>query len=157
MHATQVDLEVPVHSFMRRQPVSILETETVQDAVEMMAEHHLSALPVVDENKMLKGMVTVNDMLRLIQNAERTLNCNLAIYDENYLVNELIRECLGSDPVSSVMSTATITAEQDDSIQRVSKLMIENQVHHIPVMNHDKKLVGVVSTMDFVRFVNENH
>ncbi|MCM2374415.1 CBS domain-containing protein [Aporhodopirellula aestuarii] len=155
MSATQTDLRTPIHSFMRRQPITVMETDTIQDAVEKMTEEHLSALPVVDQDGCLKGIITVSDMLRLIQDAERTLDCDMAIYDESYLVVDLIRECLGSDEVASVMSNATVTAEQNDSLQKVAQLMVKHQVHHVPVINHDKRLLGIVSATDYVSFVAE--
>jgi len=155
MNATQTDLQIPLHSFMRRGPITVTETDTIQDAVEKMTENHLSALPVIDDDGCLKGILTVSDMLRLIQDAERTLDCDMAIYDESYLVVDLIRECLGSDEVATVMSNATVTAEQNDCLQEVAKMMVKHQVHHVPVINHDKKLLGIVSATDYVRFVAE--
>ncbi|WP_144060087.1 CBS domain-containing protein [Rhodopirellula sallentina] len=155
MNTLQSDQQVPLHSFMRRAPISVAETDTIEEAVEKMSENHLSALPVIDEENCLTGILTVSDMLRMIRDAEQTLQADMAIYDESYLIVDLIRECLGDDAVSSVMSDATVVATQNDSVREVAQMMIKHQLHHVPVVSHDKQLVGIVSATDYVRFVAE--
>ena len=151
MTATNTQLLIHVENVMQRHPVTIRDDQTVQDAVDKMTENHVSALPVVDDDNCLKGILTINDLLRVMQDAEQTLDSDLAIYDDSFVVTDMIRETLGTDEVASVMSGRAISAEQGESLQRVAKLMIEHQVHHVPVVSKDKRLLGIVSAIDFVR------
>ncbi|TWU44515.1 CBS domain protein [Rubripirellula tenax] len=57
----------------------------------------------------------------------------------------------GNDEVAAVMSGVPITARQDETLGRVANLMLKHQVHHIPIVNSNKKLVGMVSSIEFVR------
>ena len=148
--------EIAVQSVMQRHPVAIHEAETVQEAVDKMTEHHIAALPVVDDGGYLKGLVTISDLLRLVQDAERTLESDLAIYDDGLIVADMIRQCLGTDQVADVMSGMPITVSQDESLKQVAKLMIEHQVHHILVVGADRKLLGLVSSIDFVRLTADS-
>ncbi|MCS7469264.1 CBS domain-containing protein [Stieleria sp. ICT_E10.1] len=147
------NLETKVQSVMQRHPVTIHDYQTVHDAVDAMTEHHVSALPVVDEGHYLKGILTLNDLVRLVQDAERTLESDLAIYDTSYLVADIIRETLGTDEVASVMSGVMFKVKQEDTLKSAAKLMIEHQLHHLPVVGKDMKLLGILSSMDFVRLV----
>ena len=155
MTVTHADLSIPVESVMQRHPVSIRQDETIQNAVDRMTEHHLSALPVVDDGNHLQGIVTISDLLRVMQDAERTLDSDLAIYDTTLVVTDLIRATLGTDEVSNISTGRAITVAQGKPMHQVAKLMIEHQVHHLPVVSSDNRLLGIVSAIDFVRLAAE--
>lgn len=55
-----------------------------------------------------------------------------------------------SEPVSGIMTKSVITANVTDNLRRVSSLMKEHQVRHLPVIS-GKKLVGIVSKSDILR------
>lgn len=155
MNTTKTDTQILVESVMQRHPITIPDDATVQDAVDKMTEHHLSALPVVDDAQHLMGILTTADLLRVMQDAERTLDSDLAIYDQSSLITDLIRDTIGTDEIINIMSGATITVQQGESMQQVANLMLEKQVHHVPVVSKDNRLLGIVSTMDFVRLTAE--
>jgi CBS domain-containing protein len=156
MTATNTRLPVQVQSVMQRHPATIHDYQTVQDAVEIMTERHVSALPVVDDGNYLKGILTISDLLRVVQDAERTLDSDLAIYDQSFVVADMIRETLGTDEVASVMSGVLFTVTQEDKLKDAAKLMIEHQVHHVLVTSKDMRLLGILSAIDFVRQAAES-
>ena len=151
MTVSNPDLLISVESVMHRRPISVRRDETIQDAVDRMTEHHLSALPVVDDGNYLTGILTISDLLRVMQDAERTLDSDLAIHDTTLVITDLIRATLGTDEVSNVSTDQAITVEQGTSMHEVAKLMIEHQVHHVPVTSSDRRLLGIISAVDFVR------
>ncbi|QEG40559.1 Carnitine transport ATP-binding protein OpuCA [Roseimaritima ulvae] len=151
----KTDAQILVESVMQRHPLTITDDATVQDAVDKMTEYHLSALPVVDEANHLAGILTSSDLLRVMQDAERTLDSDLAIYDQSSLVTDLIRNTIGADEIVNIMSGATITVQQGENMQQVANLMLQKQVHHVPVVSKDRRLLGIISPMDFVRLVAE--
>ncbi|TWU33650.1 inosine 5'-monophosphate dehydrogenase [Novipirellula aureliae] len=153
MSITKTESSTQVQSVMQRHPVKVLESDAITDAVDRMRENHVSALPVVDEGGYLKGILTLNDFLRLIQDTATTLKDSFPRYEDAYWVTQLVRESFGSDDVSSAMTTQPITASLDDSLLDLSKSMVDHQVHHIPVVGKDGKLLGMVSTIDIVRLV----
>lgn len=121
-----------------------------------MAEHHVSALPVIDDGHYVKGILTISDLLRVIQDAERTLDSDLAIYDQGFIVADMIRETIGTDEVASVMSGVVVSVKQEDSLKKAAQLMIEHQVHHLLVVSNDMRLLGIISAIDFVRLAAED-
>ena len=155
MNSTHTETSIPVHSVMQRHPVSVLDTDTIQDAVDRMSESRVSAMPVVDENRTLLGILSVNDMLRLVQETEQTLEEASLMYEASYYVTGLIRDKLGDNKTTSAMSASPVSARQDESLQCVAKRMLQHQVHHIPVVNSDNKLVGIISSIDFVRLATD--
>jgi CBS domain-containing protein len=103
--------------------------ETVQQAARMMGEADAGAIPV-GENDRLIGMVTDRDL------AVRVLG-------------------EGKDPsrtkVRDVMSPNTAYVFEDQDIDTVAESMRGRQVRRMPVLNRDKRLVGIVSLGDLAR------
>lgn len=56
-----------------------------------------------------------------------------------------------NEPISSIMTTKLLTVNPDDSLGHVRQLMIKNRVHHIPVIQPDNVLVGLVTTYDLFK------
>jgi CBS domain-containing protein len=126
MTPTHNDAQILIQSMMQRNPLKLADSDTVRSAVDKMFSNHVSALPVVDDSECLIGIVSLKDLMP-------------------------IAEARGSDKVVAVMTEAPVTVELDDSLLDSARLMMQHQVHHLPVVGKDKRLVGVVSSIDFVR------
>jgi CBS domain-containing protein len=107
--------------------------ETVQQAARLMAEVDAGAMPVA-ENDRLVGMVTDRDL------AVRVL-------------------AEGKDPartkVRDVMTPETAYVFEDQDVDTVAERMRGRQVRRMPVLNRDKRLVGIVSLTDLARSAGE--
>jgi CBS domain-containing protein len=103
--------------------------ETIRDVARTMAEIDAGALPV-GENDRLIGMITDRDIaLRAVAQGK------------------------GPDtPVREVMSTERVLyCYEDEDLDHVAKNMGEEQVRRLPVVNRDKRLVGIVSLGDLAQ------
>ncbi|OOP56305.1 MAG: CBS domain-containing protein [Candidatus Brocadia carolinensis] len=54
------------------------------------------------------------------------------------------------DPISHVMTTNVKTVQINQKMSEVLRLLSENQIHHVPVID-GRKLVGIISTTDIIR------
>ena len=126
MAATHNDSQILIQSMMQRNPLKATSADTVHAALDRMFSNHVSALPVVDDSQCLIGIVSLNGLMPIAE--ER-----------------------GSDAVVNVMTEAPVTIESDKTLLESARLMMQHQVHHLPVIGKDKRLVGVVSSIDFVR------
>lgn len=54
------------------------------------------------------------------------------------------------DPISHVMTTNVKTVQINQKISEVLRILSENQIHHVPVID-GRKLVGIISTTDIIR------
>ncbi len=54
-------------------------------------------------------------------------------------------------PVSQFMTAPVIAVSPDDTIERAAELMTENQIHHLPVITAEGRLVGMVAQSDLGR------
>ena len=102
--------------------------QSIRDVAKMMADIDAGALPV-GENDRLVGIITDRD---------------IAI--------RAVAEGKGPDtPVRDVMSTEVKYVYEDEDLEHVARNMGDIQVRRLPVVNREKRLVGIVSLGDVAR------
>ena len=109
--------------------ISIGSTESVHDALVQMEKHNVSALLVIDKEKLV-GIVSEKDYARKVVLQGRT--------SKETKVSDIMVE-------HDRLLFATLKMTQQEAIM----LMSENQIRHLPVLDGKKKVVGVVSIRDF--------
>ena len=104
--------------------------ESLASAARIMWEHDCGALPVVDEHQHLIGMLTDRDI------------CMAA-----YIQGKPLSGLTAGVP----MAPSVFSAQPDDSIETIEKLMRTHQVRRVPVVDSEKRVVGMVSLNDIAR------
>ncbi len=109
---------------------SIESSATVYAAIELMAGHNIGALPILQDGKFV-GMLSERDYTRKVILKGRS--------SKNTLVSE-------------IMNRQPATVKEDDSIGHCMRLITEERVRHLPVMDGDE-LVGIISIGDLVKWI----
>ncbi len=132
--------------------VSIDPQDTLRKALDVMVENHVSALPVVDGRGRCLGVISVTDLLGMTKDLSDELNAlsESGGFDHEVLVQKLEHADLLTEQVQSLMSTDVVSVQADSTIQQAARRMLENRVHRLVVLNSDRQVVGVVSTMDLL-------
>jgi CBS domain-containing protein len=100
-------------------------SQTIREAARMMADRDIGALPVGQDDRLV-GMVTDRD-----------------------IAVRAVAEGLGPEtPINEVMSREVMYCFEDDDLDDVAANMGNIQVRRLPVVNRDKRLVGIVSVGD---------
>lgn len=120
------------------------------DVVKLMLEHNVSALPVLDEDGALAGIVSEGD---LIQRDEiGTLPSRSwwlsAIGTRAQLADEFIKS--HGTTAGAVMTTEVVTAKPDTPLQRVAELLERKKIKRLPVVENGK-VVGIVSRANLLQ------
>lgn len=114
-----------VREAMSRDVKTIAPDATIREAARIMAESDIGALPVADGDR-LAGMVTDRDItVRAV--------------------------AIGRGPdalVSEVMTLDVLYCHEDEDIGHIATNMAENQVRRLPVVDADKRLIGIISLAD---------
>jgi CBS domain-containing protein len=105
----------------------------IRDAARRMRDDNVGALPV-GENDRLIGMVTDRDIV-VRGVAENRLS--------------------GATSVRDVMSEHIYYCFEDDDLERAATIMAEHQVRRLPVLNRNKRLVGIIAMADLARLPGE--
>jgi len=111
---------------------SIDAEEPVLAAIQIMADRHIGALPVLRAGE-LAGIVSERDYARKVI---------------------LLGRSSADTPVSQIMSSPAITVAPEETVQRCMEIMTERRIRHLPVVDGGQ-MVGMVSIGDCVRAVIE--
>jgi IMP dehydrogenase len=112
-------------SVMIHEPITITREQTVQDALKLMKEYKIGGIPVVDEDRVLTGIVTNRD-LRFQQNMDR--------------------------PIVEVMTSKNIiTTTSNTDLVQAGKILQQHKIEKLPVVDKDNKLIGLITYKDITK------
>jgi CBS domain-containing protein len=144
-----------VQEWMSHTPITIRSDETIRDALQLLGEKKVSALPVTNAEGLFVGIVTIADFLRAVIATDKVLDGDYPHFDDCLWAVDLIQRRLGSDKVSSVMTEVVSTISPEQTMHEAARVLIQNGVHHLPVVTSKGALVGVLSSSDFVSLVGK--
>ena len=110
---------------MTRDVQLVSPTQTIRDAARMMAELDAGVLPVQQDDRLV-GMIT----------------------DRDIAIRAVAQGKSPDTPVRDVMSREVLYCFDDQEIEDVARNMGEVKVRRLPVLNRDKRLVGIISIGD---------
>jgi acetoin utilization protein AcuB len=128
-----------VRDRMSSPAVTITPNTTLQDALNLMHEHRFRRLPVVDEKGRLVGIVSERDLLYASPPPATLLNG----LELNHVLSKL--------QIEEVMTQDVITTTPDAFVEDVARLMVENKIGGLPIVDEDNQVVGVITETDVFR------
>jgi CBS domain-containing protein len=135
---------------MTSQVISVGADASVHDVAQLMAEHGISAVPVIDRDKRVVGMVSEGDLLhRAETGTEQRRSWWLDMMaSTNRLALEYAKSHSGK--VKDVMTRDVISVTEETPVADIAILLETNRIKRVPVLG-DGKLVGIVSRANLVR------
>ncbi len=136
---------------MHRDVITVLPGNSVRHAAQLMLQHGISGLPVLDDNGLVVGMVTEGDLLRRIGSgaSREVLSWHGATTPEGLARNFVKTH---SWRVGDVMTTPAVTVAEDTPLHRVAELIATRNIKRLPVM-HGDRMVGIISRADLMRWI----
>lgn len=114
--------------------ITITPDQTIRDALATLAQHNVGALVVIDSGNKPVGIISERDIVRL------------AAKNEN----------LFSLKINEVMTTNLILGVPQDELRAVANIMTEKRIRHLPIVDGQGKLIGIISIGDIVK-AERNH
>jgi CBS domain-containing protein len=123
------------HLLLRKGPEiwSVDAEEPVLEAIQIMADRHIGALPVLRDGELV-GVISERDYARKVI---------------------LLGRSSAETPVWQIMSSPVVTVTSAETVQRCMEIMTERRIRHLPVVD-DGKMMGIISIGDLVRAVMED-
>ena len=130
--------------------ITVDENAAVQAAAKLMTEHRISALPVVDQDNRVIGMVSEGDLLhRAETGTKRWRSWWLEMGTSNdQLAAEYIKSHSGK--VGDVMTRGVVSIVEQTAVADIAVLLETHRIKRVPVLRNGK-LVGIVSRANLVR------
>ena len=115
---------------MNRKVISINENDSLYDAIKVLSEQKIGALPVLNNQEKLSGMLSERDIIQKVS-FNKTID-------------------LSQIQIRSIMTTKIITCNQNTESNVLMTIMTNNKIRHIPIIKQGS-LIGIVSIGDVVK------
>jgi len=114
----------------KRELITVDENDQLLEAIKKLAKYNIGAIPVINSNKKLTGIISERDIVK-----ELAKNENM---DYSILF------------VHQLMTKKVICCESDVLSDKLMELMTKNKVRHIPIVDNSNHPIGIVSIGDVV-------
>ena len=104
--------------------------ESVSVAIQKLVANNIGALAILDENDQLVGVFSERDILRLIS---------------------VTSDKLASFKIADYMSREVVSGDSEDDVEYSQSIMHSSRIRHLPVVNQQGRLVGMISQGDLVK------
>ncbi len=128
-----------VRERMSTQPVLCAPDLPVAEALEQMKQKRIRRMPVVDKHGKLVGIVSDKDLLR----ASPSPATSLSVWEITYLLSKV--------KVSDVMTRQVITIAEDTPLEDAARIMVDNKIGGLPVVNAQGAVVGIITETDIFK------
>lgn len=132
--------KIPVSLYMTPEIVSVAPDDSLEVAYERLTEHAISALPVVDEGRLI-GLVTRTDLLKIgRRDASLRPRAHALILPPHRVLEE--------------MTFPVRTVDAETPLDEAAARMVQERIHRVFV-THEDKLQGILTTRDLMRALIE--
>jgi CBS domain-containing protein len=136
-----------VKDVMTDNVVSVSDNTPYKDIVQLLAQHEVSAVPVVDDTRRVLGVVSEADLLHKIEFTGLEPHVHLLERKQR----RQARAKAAGDRAGDLMSSPAVTVSSDASLSAVAKIMDHERVKRLPVVDEQGRLIGIVSRRDLLR------
>ena len=135
---------------MTSKVITVDETASVQEVAKLLGEHRISAVPVVDKDRRVIGMVSEGDLLhRAETGTDRRRSWWLEMMTAtNQLAVEYVKS--HSANMKDIMTRNVVSVTEATRVADIAVLLETHRIKRVPVLR-DGKLVGIVSRANLVR------
>tara|TARA_X000000950_G_C13765328_1_gene598605 strand:+ start:633 stop:1073 length:441 start_codon:yes stop_codon:yes gene_type:complete len=119
-----------ISQLLTRDVISISENKTIYKAIKLLGKNNIGALPVLNNNMQLCGIISERDIIKNMSN-------NTSVDFKKSFVN-------------SIMTSVVITINRNIKSEDIMDIMSKNKIRHIPIVEN-KLLIGIVSIGDVLK------
>jgi CBS domain-containing protein len=121
-------MNVKVEEVMVTPVISTHERKSIGHVKDIMSKNKVHSLPIVNSENNVVGIITIND---------------------------IVDDISDDTTVNLVMSKKVLTIPKYSGIHIAARIMRNHHIHHL-IVTHEKELVGVLSSLDLLQFVEEH-
>ncbi|MCT2535005.1 acetoin utilization AcuB family protein [Aquibacillus koreensis] len=122
-----------VQEIMKTKVITLPPDAQIVRALQLLNEHHIRHIPIVDANNAVIGIVSDRDVR----------DASPSIFNENVDADEL------KNPIRTIMSHPVVTIHPLDFVEEIAAIFYEEEFACLPVVSEDK-LVGIVTEKDML-------
>jgi acetoin utilization protein AcuB len=128
-----------IRDWMTSDVITVTAETSMLKAGKLMKEHDIRRLPVIDDVRRVIGIVSDRD----VKAASPSKATTLEMHEIYYLLSEL--------KIKDIMTPNPVTVGALDTVEKVALLMLEKSFGGLPVVDADKKLIGIITDYDIFK------
>lgn len=144
-------------NIMQTEVAFLRPEDSLKVAWNLFRRNNISGAPVVDEEGTLVGIISQVDLLRELFDSHKETSLSPFCQGMPYIEGEFFTPAneLEEITVDAAMHQGVVTVTEDQDISSVAKLMFEQHVHRVVVVNDiiQRKVLGIISSLDLVRLL----
>lgn len=117
-----------IREIMRTDVLEVEMAATLQEAAQSMRERKISSLVVTEQDRLV-GIMTERDIVSAVADGADSEVAHVRDY----------------------MTSGPISAQADISLDEATQMMLEHGFRHLPIVDEDQRLVGIISLRDLAR------
>ncbi|WP_416841521.1 CBS domain-containing protein [Haloferax sp. DFSO52] len=125
--------DIFVARLMSTDLVTVTADTLVEDAAQLILDNNISSLIVVDDENNLEGILTTTDFVTIVAKSQPKAETTVERY----------------------MTTDVMTADAQDPIADVAEAMTSHGFHHMPVVDDEEGVIGIITTSDLAAYVSQ--
>jgi CBS domain-containing protein len=125
--------DIFVARLMSSGTISVSPDTLVEDAAKKLLDKQIGSLVVVDGTNQLRGILTSTDFVRIVRDSKPKAKTTV----ERYMTDQVV------------------TVEAQDSIRDAADKMITYNIHHLPVVDDEEGVIGMLSTTDLTAYLSD--
>lgn len=147
------------HDIMVNEVISVGENDNVQTVLKAFVNNRISGIPIVNTKNEPVGFISDGDVMNYIGYRDPVVYFTDFAFANTWVDNEPMENKIKSLSNLNVMDIATkrvITVQFDQDVDKVAKILGQKKIKKVVVVK-DKKLVGIISRGDIIRFIVKNY
>ncbi len=140
----------PVKEIMTRKVTTVDPATPAVQVVELLLGKLFKAVPVVDAQQRVVGIITEED---LIKRAGMPARLSVAGRLDADALRDFLSQIAREQTAGQIMSSPVHTVREDDALGHVVQQMLEHHFTRLPVVNAQNRLVGMISRLDVLHAV----
>ena len=145
-----------VSEIMTKEPITVSPETSLEEAIKILAEQKISGLPVIDEQGELVGIISETDLTWQATGVDippYVMFLDSVIYLQNPAKhNQEVHKALGQT-VKEAMSDRPVTVKASQLVPEAARIMHQEKVRLLPVVDDDSQLVGMITQGDVIRMM----
>jgi len=126
--------DIFVARLMTSDVLTVTPDTLVEDAANELIDNEIGSLVVTDENGRVAGILTSTDFVHIVAESKPKAETTVQRY----------------------MTTTVVTGGAQDTIAEAAETMITYGIHHLPIVDNDGVLIGMLSTTDLASYLTDD-
>ncbi|MDZ7852116.1 MAG: CBS domain-containing protein [Halomonas sp.] len=134
--------------------ITVTSDTEVSEIASLLVEHGISAVPVIDADDKVLGIVSEGDLMRRVENdSDQHKSWWLKLFGGGSNAVDYVKS--HGRKASEIMTPTPLTINEDEPLHRIASLLEKRRIKRVPVVR-DGKLVGIVSRSNVLRGFSVN-